>query len=205
MISKIDEQTVFWKQIVSEEELAILLQVALENSATGLSEMTGKTIKVVASELQSIPIDRISSYVGGPETPMVGIYLLMDGDLPGQIMLMFPLSEALHLADLLLGELPGTTLELGNLEKSALAEAGNITASFFINKLSSITDTISRPSPPAVMIDMLGAIVDVVTASFAFMSDELLIVETIFQEENQTVQAHFWVLPYPEKLVSDVG
>jgi chemotaxis protein CheC len=182
-----------------------LLQAALENSASGLSQMTGKPITVITSKVESIPIGQIASYMGGPETPMVGIYLLMDGDLPGQIMLMFPLSEALHLVDLLLGEMSGATTELGDLEKSALAEAGNVTASFFINKISSLTDTTSRPSPPAVMVDMLGAMLDVVTASLALITDELLIVETIFQEENRTVQAHFWVLPYPDNPTSNQG
>jgi chemotaxis protein CheC len=128
---------------------------------------------------------------------MVGIYLLMQGDLNGQAIMIFPLDSALNLADLLLDAPPGTATSLGELERSALAEVGNLTVSYFLNAMSALTGKPLRPSPPAVMVDMLGAILDVVAVSAAATSDELLIVETMLQEPDGDVQGRFWVMPDP--------
>lgn len=191
----VDEQTILWNEIASEAKLEDILQAALQNAAKGLSEMVGRPINIDTPRVEAIPIEQVPTCVGDPETAMVGVYLLMEGDLPGQVILMLPLTEALYLVDLLLGESPGTTTSLGDLERSALAETGNLTVSFFLNEVASLTGSSSRPSPPAVMVDMLGAILDVIASPIAAVSDNLMIVETVFQEPERTVVAHFWVMP----------
>ena len=191
-------QMIFWHEIVSRVSLTDLLQAAIQNSAQGLSEMVGRPITIEKPHIKTLPIGRAAACVGGPETEMVGVYLLIDGDASGQVILMLPLGEALHLVDLLLGEPRGSTTALGNLERSALAEAGNLMTSFFLNKIALLTGSELRPSPPAVMVDMLGAIVDVIAVPLAWMSDELVLIETAFQDAERVVKAHFWVLPYPE-------
>jgi chemotaxis protein CheC len=120
--------------------------------------------------------------VGDPESEMVGIYLLMKGDLSGQAILIFPLASALNLADALLDAPLGTSSSLGDLECSALAEAGNLTVSYFLNAMAALTGIPLRPSPPAVMVDMLGAILNVVITSLAATSDDLLMIETVPDE-----------------------
>ena len=54
-----------------------------------------------------------------------------------------------------------------------------------------------RPSPPAVMVDMLGAILNVIVTPVAAVRDDLLIVETVFRDSSRTVEGRFWVLPDP--------
>jgi chemotaxis protein CheC len=196
----VNDNMVQLNDLVAGRVLDNLLPVAMANAARGLSEMLGRTVTIDVPRVEMVPIGRVADHVGGPETEMVGIYLLICGEMPGQAILMASLEEALRLADLLLGEPEGTTQQLGDLERSALAEAGNLTVSFFLNAIASSTGISSRPSPPAVMVDMLGAIIGVVAAPMAAYSDELLIVETDFQESGRTVSVHFWVLPYPESL-----
>jgi chemotaxis protein CheC len=197
MDTPLDEKMLQWEELEAEVNFADILQSALQNAASGLSEMVGRPITIDTPRAEAIPLGKVPDCVGGPETEMVGVYLLIDGDLTGQVILMLPLDDALHLIDLLLGEPSGTTTELDDLGRSALAETGNLTASYFLNKIASLTGLSIRPSPPAVMVDMMGAIFNVIASPLAAMSDKLTIVETAFQEPERTVTAHFWVLPYP--------
>jgi hypothetical protein len=52
------------------------------------------------------------------------------------------------------------------------------------------------------MVDMLGAVLDVVMTPVAAVSDDLMIVEAVFTRGTSTnggsdraIQVHFWVLP----------
>ena len=199
------EQVVLLNDLVARHQTDELLALAMDNAARGLSEMLGRTITIDVPRVQTVPISRVTDHVGGPETDMVGVYLLIEGEMPGQAILMATLEDALRLVDLLMGEPEGTTRELGDLERSALAEAGNLTVSFFLNALANSIGLSSRPSPPAVMVDMLGAIMGVVAAPVAAFADELLIVETAFKEPHRTVNVHFWVLPYPVMTLDQVA
>jgi chemotaxis protein CheC len=186
-----------WYSIIPDAQLEPMLQTAMEHAADGLSGMVGRPISINIPQIEALSIGEIPNFVGNPETETVGVYLLIEGEFTGQVILMLPLTEAYYLADLLLGNSPGTTTELGDLERSALAEAGNLTASYFLNEIATLTHISSRPSPPAVMVDMLGAIVNVMTAPVASVSDALVIAETAFQESGRTILAYFWVLPDP--------
>ena len=113
--------------------------------------------------------------------------------------MILPITSAFHLADLMMNERPGTATTLGVLEQSALSEAGNMMLSNFLNGVASLDEMpdLLRPSPPAVMVDMLGAILNVVLTPVAAVRDDLLIIETTFRDTLRSVQGRFWVLPDP--------
>ncbi|NJN93723.1 MAG: hypothetical protein HC875_06340 [Anaerolineales bacterium] len=180
-----------------------ILQLAMQHAARGLSDMVERPITIDVLKVETLSLSQIIGHAGSPETEIVGVYLLIEGDFTGQVILMLPLHEAFYLVDLLLCLTPGTTTSLGDLERSALAEVGNLTVSYFLNEIANRTTVSSRPSPPAVMVDMLGAIMNVIAAPMATVSDATLVVETIFQESGRTVLGYFWVLPYPT--VADSG
>lgn len=186
-----------WRGLIPDSQLESLLQMAMAHAARGLSDMVGRVVTINVPRVESLPIGQIPNFAGGPEREVAGVYLLIEGDFTGQVILMLPLPEACSLVDLLFGVQPGTTIDLGEMEQSALAEAGNLTTSYFLNEIANRTKISARPSPPAVMIDMLGAIMNVITIPAALVSDTLLIAETVFQVSGQTVMAYFWVLPNP--------
>jgi chemotaxis protein CheC len=167
----------------------------MQHAARNLSEIMGRTITIEVLVVETVPISQVASYAGSPEAETAGIYLLIDGDLRGQTIMILPVSDALFLVDSLMGVPAGTTRSLGNLERSALAEVGNLIVSGFVNEVATLTGLSLRPTPPAVTVDMLGAIVSVIPTSAAAVSDELLIVETNFVESERIVQAYFWVVP----------
>lgn len=172
----------------------------MKKAADGFSSMLGENLTVSEPSFRQVPIGEIPELLGGPETEAVGIYLKAEGAVGGQIMLVIPLERALQLADLLLEQKPGTTRELGTLERSALGEVGNLTSSFFLNSISHLTGVSVRPSPPAVMVDMVGAIMDIIVATCGAVSDSVLLMQTKFMNHKQSIETSFWVIPDPETL-----
>lgn len=193
-----------WFSEIPVPELELVLVAAVQGAVNGLSDLVERPIHLTALELKTVPIAQIATHVGDPESEMVGVYLLIEGDLQGQAILMLSLASALKLADMLLESPLGTATRLGELERSALAEAGNVVVSCFLNTVTTFLKKPQwlHPSPPAVMVDMLGAILDVVAAPIAAVCDDLLIVETVFTQKAsvepgsvRTVRVDFWVLP----------
>lgn len=170
------------------------------NSAQGLSKMIGQDLSVTAPDIDLVPIKEIADMLGGPDTDAVGVYLRFNGDLVGQIMMIISYQQALEFCDMVLDSPTGTTQDFGSMERSALSEIGNLTGTFFLNAIYEVTGLSAMPSPPAVMVDMVGSILDVVIASLGVVSDHILMFKTAFQIGQRKIQANFWIIPDPETL-----
>ena len=182
------------------ELLRIMAAEGIRNAAVGLSGMVGAEITVTDPHIRLVPMADIPTLLGGPEEEAVGIYLQAQGDLQGQIMLIMPCDKALELVDMLMEQPRGTTQQLGSLERSALAEVGNMTASFFLNAVAKRLHLDIRPSPPAVMVDMVAAILDIVAAISGGVSEHVLLMQGAFMRDGREVEVNFWVLPDPGTL-----
>jgi len=186
------------------EQLRPLLEVmagaGIEGAVKGLSQMTGQIITVTEPSVTLINLNEISKLLGGPENEAVGVYLRAEGQMSGQIMLIFPYERALKLVDLLIDVPDGTTQHLGSYERSALAEVGNLTGTFFLNSIASMLGLEARPTPPAVMVDMVGAILDVIIATSAGVSEQVLMIRATFLQGDREAEASFWVIPDPRVL-----
>ena len=182
-------------------ELFTLLQSiakeGLTNAASGLSTMVGANLRVDNPCVKMISVKEIPESLGGPENEAVGIYLKSEGDLSGHFMLVIPYQKALDLADLLLEVPPGSTVELGSIERSALAEVGNLTTAFFLNAVASLTGVAARPTPPAVIVGMVGAILDIIVAATGGIGEYVLTFQASFICKDRSVQSDFWVIPDP--------
>jgi len=175
--------------------LSSLTAEGIQNAARAMTEMIGETFTVTDPNISSVKFTEIPQILGGPENDAVGIYLRIEGTISGQIMLIVPYSKALELADLLMGEPIGTTQSLGRIERSALAELGNLTGSFFLNAIADSTGVYVRPSPPAVIVDMVGAIMDIILATCDILSEEVLLIHAKFVRNGRETQANFWIIP----------
>ena len=184
---------------------AELVSRGTENAMSGLSQMIGQEIEVTSFRLRRIPVADIPQMVGGPEAISVGIYLTVTGAADGHLMLIYDPRIAYAFVDLLLGQPIGTTSELGAMEESALAEMGNIIGAFFLSALADETGLTLLPSPPSVMADMAGALLDVVTADILLTQDDTFVAESSFQVAGQQVDGMFFVMPSEQLLEALVG
>jgi len=191
--------------VMFNEELRGLLKImaseGITHAARGFEGMIGIPLRVSEPQMRLVPLSDVPHLLGGPETEAVGIYLRAQGGIDWQMMLILDYAKAFELVELIIGEPRHPADGLGQLERSALGELGNLTGSFFLNAMAALSGLEARPSPPAVMVDMVGAILDVVVATYGGqIGRHVLMVQVAFVSENREVQADFWVIPDPAAL-----
>lgn len=177
------------------EVMKSIASEGIQNAADGFSSMVGHKIEVSTPVSSLVPVLSIPNIIGGPEDDAVGIYLRFVGDLTGQIMMIVQYNKALELSDLLMDLPAGTTTHLGSIERSALGELGNLCGTFFLNSLAKRIGIGIRPTPPAIMVDMVGAILDIVVATTGGVSEYVLLVQANLTDGSRSVGADFWVIP----------
>ena len=195
-------------QLSNEKVLSRLktfAQKGIANAVEGLSGMIGQNFTATEPELQVVNILEIPTLVGGPENEVVGVYLRAEGKMAGQFMLIMPIYKALELVDMLMDEPIGSTTELDGLGKSALAEVGNLTGTFFLNAIVTLTGLETKPTPPAVMFDMVGAVLNVIVATSAEVVDQVVTIMTNLQQGDRKVQVTFWYIPDPKAMNEVMG
>ena len=86
---------------------------------------------------------------------------------------------------------------LGEIEQSALREAGNILSAAYLNALSEFMGMILLPSPPSLAIDLSDAVMTSTFVEVAQGADYVFCVETEFylKELNESLRGFFLLLP----------
>jgi chemotaxis protein CheC len=116
------------------------------------------------------------------------------------MVLILPLMVANDLVDMLIDQPPGTTTELGSFERSALSEIGNISGAYFLNLVCERTGQSCRPTTPTVIVDMVGAILDVLVTVLCIDCEEVILLRTTFSCSNRHLDVKFWVIPDADSL-----
>jgi chemotaxis protein CheC len=163
--------------------------------------MAGMQVHMTSSSLKLVPLAEVPSAAGNADAVAVGVYVGMTCDGHGHVLLLMDEPVAQRLTGALLGEDPAEISVCDEMPASALAEAGNVACSAFMNYLGDATGLVLEVTPPAVVEDMRGAIVDAIVADVALMGDEALIIGTSFKlESDEDLDARLLVVPAPETL-----
>jgi len=185
------------KMDLSNPYTAEMLSGGIANAVSGLSQMVGKEVRLTSFSLMKIPIKDVPDLFGGPEALVVAVYLELSGYSQGHIILVYQPQTAFDLVDMLLGRPQGSTKTLPEYEQSVLGEVGNLMGSFFLNHLANSTGERFQPSPPAVMMDMAGAVLDIALGQVLAFSDNTYVVDTTFGTDDRQVAGTFLVVPIP--------
>ena len=175
-----------------------LVAGGITHAISGLSEMVGTHVRTTFISPRSLDAIHLYEIVGDPEAPMVAIHLGVTGEATGHILVLFQPETAFDLVDMLMDQAPGSTTGLDELTVSAMGEMGNIMGAYFLSALGDNTGVTLMPSPPTVMMDMAGAVLDAAVADVLLDSDELLLVETRFGTSDKQIRGVFLVLPNPQ-------
>ena len=169
-----------------------LANIGTGHATTALSQMLdGKLFQLVVPDAQMLPFTEAADYMGGLEKVVVGIFVVISGDVQGLMACLHPLESARTLIRLLTGE---DKPEIDEMGRSALQELGNIMVTSFLNALSKMTNLLMMPSVPGLAIDMAGAVWESILAG-AEVAGEVTVIRTRFSAEGEAIEGHIIFLP----------
>ncbi|HEX6922249.1 MAG TPA: chemotaxis protein CheC [Bacillales bacterium] len=165
------------------------------NAATSLSELLGKKIMMEVPEARIVSLTEVTDLVGGAEQLVAAVFLRINGDIPGSMFLVISVEEANQLIRYLADD-PEISVEK-EMGPSALQEAGNILAGSYLSSLSDFTGLRLQPTPPALTVDMAGAILISGLTEASRSGEHAIMIETSFSEWNE-IRGRFLLVPDPD-------
>lgn len=169
------------------------------NASRSVSKWLKRGVKLSTDGFQKIALNDVSCHLDD-SIPILALHSQLYGQVKGHALLTITLDHAMHLADLLLGNPPGTTKSIGETEESCMQETGNILFSAYMNSWSTWLGASSEPGPPQCVIDLPSAVVQTVLSEQALMSDEVFMAPTSFVVDKQWLEWWFMLLPSPSTM-----
>ncbi len=169
------------------------------HAATALSQITGQRIMISVPRINITTLENVPNTIVGAEEPVAAVAIRVDGDLTGVTLLVFPQPIALRVAGLMMGKRVDT---LGEIEQSALKEAGNILSGAYLNALAEFLQMRILNSPPILAVDMSDAVLSSTYLEASEGAEYVFCVESEFQLQNDTapLRGYFLLLPDPPSL-----
>ncbi len=183
------------------DALREVANIGAGHAATALSQMTDRTIMINVPEVNVRPLEDVGELLGEPGAVIAAVLMHMLGDLTGRTLLIFPRNAAMRLAEILLHRQQGSSHVFGELEQSAIKEAGNILSAAYMNALSDFMGLMLLPSVPSLVIDLCGAVLTTAYTNFGHERDFVFCIQTEFvMDGDEVVQGQFLLLPDVESL-----
>ena len=164
------------------------------NAMTALSQMLQCKVDMKVPQVKLLEFSQVGQMMGGEEQIMVGVFLGVEGDITGSMMFMVEEKSARHLIQkITMGMLPEGS-EFEEMGLSAMREVGNIISGAYLNSLSTLTNMKVYPTPPALTVDMAGAILSVPAIQFGIYGDKILMIQSQFYDEIE-LDGYFILIP----------
>lgn len=172
------------------------------NAATALSQMTGCPVQMGIPTVKVLAVEEIADEVGATDEVVAAMFLGVEGDAPGHMLFVMSEAAARTMVDLLMGSggQASTVGSFSEMELSALQEVSNIMTGSYLGALSQITGLRLEPTPPAVGVDMAGALLGAALAEIAMVSDTALLLESTLGDDDTPSVGDFLFIPTAEAL-----
>jgi len=179
------------------DALREVANIGAAHAATALSTMTGSTIMISVPTINIARLEEVPPQIAAPEEPVAAVLMNMLGDLTGRTLLVFPNPTAVRLSELMLRRPKGSAAGLGELEQSAIKEAGNILSGAYMNALSDFMGMMLLPSAPSLAVDMSSAVLSTAYLQFGSDRDYVFCVESEFymKDIDEHLRGYFLLLP----------
>lgn len=183
---------------IDHEKMDVLKEIGnigAGNATTALSQLINRKIDMGIPKVNVLGFTELSDVLGGPENPIVGILLNVEGDINGMMMFVLEQSSAHNLINLLMQREIGEFSDFTDMDLSALKEIGNIITGAYLGSLSTLTNLTIVASIPYLAIDMAGAILSVPAIEFGKIGDKALLIQSNFGEGEDSVFGYFILIP----------
>ncbi|MCX6343713.1 MAG: chemotaxis protein CheC [Armatimonadetes bacterium] len=170
-------------------------QFGVKKASEALRLMSASAVRMDVISAGVSPTSRLSEVAGNPEDLVIGVYIGVEGDMPGHALLVFPFECALVLVDMITGSPLGTAKHVDEMEQSVLQEVGNIVTSSYLNALSDYYRCTLLPTPPSLAIDMAAAVIDSMLLNTGRFEEETISVVTKFAGAKRSLRGFFLYIP----------
>ena len=180
------------------------------NATTALSKLINAKIDMRVPKVNLLGFSELAKAMGREEEIMVGILLLLEGDVDGMMMFLLDVPSARALVNSLMGkaeEDANDDINFDEMEFSALREIGNIITGSYLSALSDMTRLTIVSSVPSLQIDMAEAILSIPAIEFSKIGDKVLLIQTQFDDDSQ-ISGYFVLVPELDsydKILSSLG
>lgn len=174
-----------------------LENIGASHAATALSLMLSHDVAIRVPRAQFCEYGQICEILKGPENVVAGLLVGICGDLNGFILLVMDEEDARRIADTMLEGMADGMPELEKQEMriSAIKELANILVSSYVNAISELTGLKIDVSVPDVVFDMAGAVMNLLAVAYGDICDSVMFMETEFQDNEQSIYGHFFLIP----------
>ena len=182
---------------VQFDVLKELGNIGAGNATTALAKLINAKIDMKVPKVELLGFSDIAKVMGSEETVMVGILLMLEGDVNGMMMFLLEVESARNLVGKLMGIETNSDdegKEFDSIQLSALNEIGNIITGAYLSALSDLTRLKIISSVPSLQIDMAAAILSIPAMEFSKIGDKVLLIETRFDDET-AIDGYFILIP----------
>lgn len=186
------------RQTLNSRQLEALRDVAHQGCAQAAQALGvlvgGKKVDVDFANAAMLPLSDISGSLGGPRTSITAVLFGMEGELTGQLLVVFLKPDARKLA----AALSRTPEEepLGLLQLSALQETSNILVSSCLSAIGNLVQLRLLPSLPLLLEDEADKVVQEAVERTGPEKGVVLSMRARFHTlEEPLVGVQMWVLP----------
>lgn len=175
-----------------------LENIGAGHAATALASMLGHEVNISVPHAQFCPYEQISDILDGPETVVAGLLVGISDDLDGYILLVLKRDDAFALTKTIISQMGCEVDESGEfneLQVSALKELSNILIGSYLSAISSLTGFRIDASVPELVLDMAGAVLNLLVSAYGDYGDNVLFMETEFIESEHSILGHFFLIP----------
>jgi chemotaxis protein CheC len=174
--------------------------IGIGRVATVLSKILATRIEMTVPQAEIRQVWDALELAGGAEQLVAALYLRFQGEWRGSLLFFFDQDAAESILSKIMVGKKSPLLELGELERSALEELGNILLANFLTALSELSGLYIRPKVPTMAIDMAGAIIQEVMTLTSEYSDHALLITTELLEAEGEARGHLLILPDARQL-----
>ena len=166
------------------------------SAADNITMMTGTETDVEVSRLRFVPIQDVPSEVG--DTTVAGTIFELHGQPSGYLAILFDESSAEEVAQ---GMIPTETDPgIGEMERGALRELGNIMTSGFIDGWANVLGTSIEHTPPQFIHDMGSAVMDPLVSRLGRTQEHAFIIDSTVRTPDGDVRCDIYALPDQHEL-----
>jgi len=172
-----------------------LFASATHDASAAMCRWTDGLITVTLDEVRQIALEEVSDELGIGDELLTMVVLTLQGEVGGNMILVFDERGGRQLAASLLQSEVGTEPEWSDIEKSALTETGNILGCAYVNAISRLIGTDLAPSAPYFIQDFGASVLQQAVMTQALSSDTLLLCEIGFHREGEELDWRIVFVP----------